>query len=628
MPLTLREPLTRRGPRNSSVMSSNPPVRPREYPEQTWLLEPEELALRQILSGASGQEISCRAQRIVRLQTGRIMGHELLSRGPAGSPLELPVPMFTAAERAGVLIDLDERCQDLLLRQARPLAEHGLFFVNMHPSTLLERAQLSSISLESLSALGLSPSQIVLEIAESYTIPDYSAFSRRLQGLRELGFQIAIDDFGAGYAGLNSLIRIRPQYLKIDRSIIANLATDAFSRDLLAKVAELARTTSIQVIAEGIECVEQLDRLLDLGIELGQGYLLGHPAPVAEALSGARQVVGVAHRRAVAPRSYVATAPQVGQLCDPAEVVDVRTPCKEIFARLQQTAISGVVVLDRTEPVGLVMRGPLLQKLSGRYGYSLYEHRSVAEVMERNPLVVPPTAPLLEVSALAMKRSAEHLYDLVIVAEEGRLHGVASVQRLMEATTSIQIHRATHLNPLSGLPGNRLIDEELRRLMLRGEPFSLIFVDLDHFKVYNDLYGFERGDDMIRRTAELLQAHFCGPGWEEALVGHVGGDDFVVLTTRLDVGAACEQLSAAFAQQSRGFFTNHHLELGLFPGVDRSGVSRHFPLTELTVVPMLVDPANYRTAEQVAAVAAHMKTRVRLQRTRGGDQPVLPLGPR
>lgn len=575
-------------------------------------------ALREILMSPLGGGISCRAQPIIRLHSGRVLGHELLCRGPAGSPLEQPLALFSAAERAGAVVELDEECRRVLLWEAATLADQGLFFVNVHPEAILRSRSLSSVSLERLAELGLTPAQVVLEIAEGYTIGDYCEFSRRLGELREAGFQIAIDDFGAGYAGLNALIRIRPQYLKIDRSIIANLSTDAFSRDLLAKVVELARTTLIQIVAEGIETEEQLDRLLDLGVELGQGYLLGRPSPVADITASRGLPIRLGGRRQSGLRGALAMTPRVGELCDPAATVGHAVSCKEVYGQLERAAgVAGLVVMRQGEPVGLVMRGPLLQRLSGRYGYSLYENRPISVLMDTNPLIASSTAPLLEVSALSMKRSADRLYDLVIVADEGRLHGVVSVQRLMEATTAIQLQRATHLNPLTGLPGNRLIDQELRRLMQGEAPFTLIYADLDNFKGYNDLYGFERGDDMIRMTAELLAGHFSGPGWEDTVVGHVGGDDFAVLTPRQDVAPVCAGLSAAFLQRVRSFFTDEHQELGGFPGVDRSGVNRQFPLTGLTVVPLPVDPANFRTPDQVAALAAHLKRRAKWKRVQG-----------
>ncbi len=560
--------------------------------------------------------LACHAQPITRLCSGRLIGHELLVRGPKGSPWFRPVDMFRQAERLNCLGETDEMSRNVILREGQALSQAGHLFINIHPVAVMMPEGLRSIRPDRLQSLGLSPSQIVLEVAESYAIEDYPAFCRVLQPLRDAGMQLAIDDFGAGYAGLTSLLRLRPEFLKIDKSIISALGRDAFSRDLLASVQDLARTNGIRVVAEGIEAPEQLGILLELGVELGQGYLLGRPAPICDMGHTAQNTVAPIAARTRRQRLGSLVSLRIGEMVEQAAVVEESETCAAVHALFQrEPSPTGLVVMSQGRPRGLVMRSSLLLRLSGRYGYSLYEHRPISSVMDSGALIVPPTAPLFEVNERAMRRNAESLYDLVIVADDEELRGVVSVRRLMETTTSIQIKRAQYANPLTGLPGNVVIERELHSFLAEENPFTLLFADLDNFKAYNDLYGFDRGDEMIRLAANQIQ-EVCAPVGDETLVGHVGGDDFVILTPQLDVSAICRRIEAEFARRVVALFSAQHQESHSFPGKDRDGHPRIYPLTRLTVVAVPVQPGDYQSPDQVAAVAAHQKARTRMLRER------------
>lgn len=150
------------------------------------------------------------------------------------------------------------------------------------------------------------------------------------------------------------------------------------------------------------------------------------------------------------------------------------------------------------------MRIRFYQQIGTLYGYTLYMGRSVELVMDKNPLVVDYKTPIIEVSRLAMARNEENLYDYVIVTHGNALSGAVSVRDLLLNFAEIQAVAASFLNPLTGLPGNVSITEWMVKSLLQ-EQFSVLYIDLDHFKAYNDTYGFKEGDRMIQATAELLK---------------------------------------------------------------------------------------------------------------------------
>ena len=130
-----------------------------------------------------------------------------------------------------------------------------------------------------------------------------------------------------------------------------------------------------------------------------------------------------------------------------------------------------------------------------------------------------------------MNRDRFKLYDHVVVIDQGAVLGVASVQHMLDALARVQVEMAKGANPLTGLPGNVALEQEIERRGNAGEPVSFIYVDLDNFKTYNDTYGFQEGDRMIRLVADMLRWAARRHGNHGDMVAHVGGDDYVVIST-------------------------------------------------------------------------------------------------
>jgi diguanylate cyclase (GGDEF)-like protein len=167
--------------------------------------------------------------------------------------------------------------------------------------------------------------------------------------------------------------------------------------------------------------------------------------------------------------------------------------------------------------------------------------------MDKNPLIVEDTTPLEVVSSLAMQRSDAQLYDGIIVANQHQPIGMVSVANLIKALSEKQIKLARGANPLTGLPGNLRIDQEIRQHLDRGLTFGLIYVDLNRFKYFNDLYGFQQGDLVIKMLSEILINESCKTA-EETFVGHIGGDDFIIISSPLDLEKLAIDILAQFEQ--------------------------------------------------------------------------------
>ena len=214
---------------------------------------------------------------ILRLADGEIIGYEALSRGPAADEFEWPEKLFRVAYDADLVLQLERLCRKRAFEVAKTLPEGRLLFINMEPDAVadpeLREMMLSTV----LSDMGVDPATIVLEITERSAITDFGNFRQMLEYLRVPGFGVAVDDAGSGYASLQCLAEVRPEWLKIDMSLIAGIDQDDIRRSLVASMVAFADRVGVKLIAEGIERAEQLAVLKELGVEYGQGFFFSEP---------------------------------------------------------------------------------------------------------------------------------------------------------------------------------------------------------------------------------------------------------------------------------------------------------------------------------------------------------------
>jgi EAL domain-containing protein (putative c-di-GMP-specific phosphodiesterase class I)/FixJ family two-component response regulator len=215
-------------------------------------------------------------QPVVNLETLAVVGYEALSRGPAGSELENPEVMFELARDFDLVWDLEALCIENVRPALAEVCARGFLFFNLESHFI---QQLQQRGTEVFEPFFRCNQNIVIEVTERSAIRDYRTFRRALHELKQLGFRIAIDDCGSGYATLEAVAELKPDYLKVGHSLLHGLETDTIRRRLVELVARAADTIGARTIAEAIETEEQLRVCRELGIQEGQGYLLARPAP-------------------------------------------------------------------------------------------------------------------------------------------------------------------------------------------------------------------------------------------------------------------------------------------------------------------------------------------------------------
>ncbi|MCX5818743.1 MAG: HAMP domain-containing protein [Deltaproteobacteria bacterium] len=197
-------------------------------------------------------------------------------------------------------------------------------------------------------------------------------------------------------------------------------------------------------------------------------------------------------------------------------------------------------------------------------------------------------------------------YDFRLDRDD-EIGSLAHAFSVMAQRLKVLEERNLDASPLTGLPGNLAIERELGRRLQAKTPVSLCHVDLDNFKPFADQYGYAWGSEVIKEVALLLIAELKEVGAKEDFVGHIGGDDFVIISVPPRAEVICHRIVAGFDGRIRKFYTEKDREQGFFSGKDRKGVPQKFPLISVTIAIVTDDGARFQNPLAMAEAAAELK---------------------
>lgn len=542
-------------------------------------------------------------QPIVSLSDRRILGYEALTRGPSNSALHSPISLFAVARQAGRLSELELACRESACRRFSEQKLEGKLFLNISPESLLEPSHPPGRTLQLLQCYGIPPSQVVIELTEQTPTDDFELLYNALYHYRDMGFSIALDDLGAGYSSLRLWSELRPDYVKIDRHFIDGIHQDAVKREFVGSMLQMAKASRALVIAEGIELQEELAVLIDMGVELVQGYLLCRPQerPPRDACALLPKIdpSSVALNEEGSDLSALLnTLPAVLQTTPTATVLE---------AFRKQANLNSLAVLDEhQQPIGIVHRHSLSDVLLQPFATELYARKPISRLMSDDFLAVELTQSLQQVSRLITSRARQRIEEDFIIMQNGAYLGLGRVIDVLKLITELKIQQARYANPLTLLPGNVPIQQCLTRLLQQGRESMICYVDIDSFKPFNDIYGYGRGDEVLLCLAQCLNDRI-DPSRD--FVGHIGGDDFLMVLGAEDWRKRLNTLLEAFQNQCRRFYRAEHLEAGCFVALNRQGQRQEFPLLSLSVGVVHLHPqvCNTLDASQLAELASQAK---------------------
>ncbi|KUJ72820.1 GGDEF domain-containing protein [Thiomicrospira sp. WB1] len=545
-------------------------------------------------------------QPIVSLRKSRIIGFEALTRGPENSALFSPANLFSAAIKHDLLLEMDLLARRTAIetfhRQAHLHQNLPHLFLNISVSTLLNHNHQTGLTLQYLQAFDLDVSQVVIEITELQPVEDMSLFQEAISHYRRMGFKVAIDDLGSGYNGLKLWSEVKPDFVKVDKHFIAGIDRQADKYRFMETILTLAKSLGTKVIAEGVERESELRMLEKLGVDLIQGYLLKRPAPSAS------MVLDYELTPQVAGQSGPTEA--VKLVCKQADPMPPTLSVQAMTERmLKDQQLEFVPIVDQGIVRGIVWRRELMDVMARPFGHDLHTRKKITRFMDPDPLVFDANTPLVEVSRTITEQGNNERGHFIIT-EEGFYQGCGSFMEVLRVMTDLKVASARYANPLSGLPGNVPIQNCIQDHLDQDRPFTVMYVDVDNFKPYNDYYSFEQGDQVISEVAKVLHS---AVGLKQAFIGHVGGDDFVVVTQDDDYQVICDNILSGFSEAVAQFYTETDRQRGGIVAQSREGEERFFPMMSLSIGVLLVAPGQFDHTQKLSSCATRAKKGAKAQ---------------
>jgi EAL domain-containing protein (putative c-di-GMP-specific phosphodiesterase class I)/GGDEF domain-containing protein/CBS domain-containing protein len=565
---------------------------------------------KQLVSIINRADVRTVFQPIISLRDGSVFGYEALSRGPAGSPLENPDTLFGVATECGKLWELELLCRTKALETAYRNQFSYKLFINVNPSIIHDEKFKQGFTKEYLKEYHIDPSEILFEISEKDAVADLAGFKKTIDHYKNQNYRIAIDDAGAGYSGLNMIADVHPHFIKLDMKLIRDIEKDAYKKALVKSLWDFCCVTEISLIAEGVETEEELRALIDIGVPYAQGYFIQYPkseityiAPhVLEAIQACNAKKNQTYRNV--SNLYV------GNLCSNGVIVPPDVSVEYVYNLfLKDDNLMGVTVVEQNMTVlGAVSRSGIERTMSGQYGYSLHSKRSISSIMNTKPLITDVTTPIDIVSKLAMARPQKTMYDFIVVTQQSVYIGVATIKDILEKTMEIEVFNSRQLNPLSGLPGNLMIEKNFEKFIVSKDPCTILYIDLDNFKAYNDVYGFGNGDKVIQFVAQMLAEIMPS----HSFLGHIGGDDFVVILNTYDVEVICNHFIRQFDKGIRGFYSERDLNNGYIIAKNRRDEEEQFPIMSVSVAGVSNEHRVFHNVSELAEYASALKKQCKL----------------
>ncbi|MFM0371450.1 EAL domain-containing protein [Paraburkholderia aspalathi] len=567
------------------------------------------------------RDLSAVFQPIIDFDDGAILGYEGLIRGPAGTPLETPFALFSQALAEGCALELEQAAARTCINAFAKLDFDGKLFLNFSAGAILQLADAQEDTLALLRHRGVDPQRIVIELTEQSTILDVASFLPVISTLRAAGAQFALDDYGTANASMNLWVRLQPDVVKIDRFFIHGIASDSLKFEAVRAMQHFANASGARLVAEGIEDEADLIVVRDMGIGCGQGFFFGRPhaQPASSVTDDARDALRAGHI-AVFPettRTASSASPSGGMASAKMMVHAPALPrhatnndVLELFNRLPD--LHAVAVVEHDEPVALINRRSFMDRYALPYHRELFGKRPCLQFANASPVIIEQSMTVEQMAKLLASDDQRYLADgFVITDNHGKYAGLGTGEKLVRAVTEVRIEAARYANPLTFLPGNIPISSHIARLLGHDAGFYACYVDLNHFKPFNDQYGYWQGDEVLKFAAAVL-ADVCDPTRD--FLGHVGGDDFLILFQSEDWKERVLRAIHLFNEGAQRFYAPTDRLAGGIHGEDRRGNPTFFGFVTMAIGCVRVESdggPSFYSSEEIASVAALAKRRAK-----------------
>ena len=408
--------------------------------------------------------------------------------------------------------------------------------------------------------------------------------------------------------------KLKVEYISIGRDMVKGIDNDLSKQLYVKAIIASFSDLNIKTIAKGVENEKELLALMELGINFAQGNFI-QQSSIGKVDSNAGNIKEyLSKNRKKIESTYSSNLKNnIGQITKRNQSFSSTSNCSDVKNYLDKNDYTGVCVVQGDKPTGLMMKHTLDSSLATQYGVSVFSRRPVMLLMDKSPLVVDFYDTVKEVSDAAMSRETEKVYDYVIVTKNSSYFGIVTIKDLLEYTIAFEKNYAMELNPLTGLPGNATIERTLSQWVETSKEFCILYFDLDNFKAYNDNYGFESGDKILKFTCDLIMEKLEKYFPSDNFLGHIGGDDFVALIRGNieECKKSCEDIINKFDASMCDFFSYEDFERGYIESIGRNGNFQRFNITSISIAGLFIEESSKMSPEKIVSHVTTLKKQVK-----------------
>jgi len=559
-------------------------------------------------------------QPIVNIHTGNTFGFEALIRGYKGAGFSSIDDIFNRAYKQGLLhhADLHLRQKAFLKFSKFKQKRHIKLFYNLDNRLFNSGDYSPGNTARMLKMYGYSMDDICFEISEKHQFRDNQNVSKILDGYRSQGYKIAVDDCGTGFSGLQLLYYAEPDYIKIDRFFIQNMENDPKKRLLVSTIVNLAHFMGSLVLAEGVETMEEFFLCKEIGCDMVQGYFVQKPQLDLNNLKERYKEIGNISKKEKRNGAFKDRALITGEI-NYIQPVYSDTDIITIIEKFRKEETTFFPVLNHhEEPVGIIRESAFKEYIFSRFGHQLLENPSFGKDVSKFITKLPITDIHSSVETLTETYAQYNDNEGLIMVDDMKYVGILSAKSLLKIINKKNITLARNQNPLTKLPGNTMIHEYFSESLPDMEStYYLIYFDFDHFKPFNDKYGFRNGDRLILMFADLIKkAGFS----ENRFVGHIGGDDFFMGVKNAkcpDIIIEMKKLAHRFKKDAESFYDQDIVSKGFMVAKNREGTIEKIPLISVSIAVLELPKHNRQNCsiEKAANIIALLKKEAKQSET-------------
>ena len=534
-----------------------------------------------------------------------ILGFIAALRGPAGMLHGSEARLARISRQLGLLREFSREGVKTSVLRFIESGSGGLLFLAI-PAGTIEAVGLSLVAeIHAIVKEHSCPAQRVVLMVPGVDVGSFDMAVEMAGRLRSVGFGLAFRNLGCDLAERHLWSQVPPDFVVLDEHLFDDIDLATVRNTELSSRLEAEDAKGRRIVADGIRSKSDFAALHQLGIRYGAGEFIGRASTsptramsaaahkailsVCECGSGLRQAPG-----GVLERLLIKAAP-----------VAASSTAEQVFILFERSPeLRAIAVVDGDVPRGLISRYEMIDSMARPYRHELYGRKPCTRFMDAKPLLVDFAVSLPELSQIVVGADPRHLISGFIITDSGRYLGMGSVQDLVREVTAMQMEAATYANPLTQLPGNVPINQHIDNMLAAGETCCIAYCDLDHFKPFNDVYGYAKGDEVIQLTARTLAAAIDA---ERDFLGHIGGDDFVMILRSEDWEQRCRKALASFGADILAFFSNDDIERGGYITENRKGQMEFHRLTSLSIGTLEAAPGAFQNHLQVSKIAAEVK---------------------